>query len=85
MGRYQSSGWRTQRGLNPEQTGGRMLGFLCHCDLQSVVQSTIKVGVRYLEIKDMQFTIANEYCSKAYETSGREHPVKKERSLKAKP
>ena len=27
----------------------------------------------------------NEYCSKAYETSGREHPGKKERSLKAKP
>lgn len=35
-----------------------MLDFLCHCDLPSVAQSTIKVGVRYLEIKDMQFTIA---------------------------
>lgn len=45
-------------GLNPEQTGGRMLDFLCHCDPPFVAQSTIKVGVRYLEIKDMQFTIA---------------------------
>lgn len=68
-------GWSTEGDFKSEQTEGRMLD-LCHCDLLSELKAQ-SVGVRYLEIKDMQFDDCNEYGSKAYETSGREHPGKK--------
>lgn len=54
-----------------------MLDFLCHCDLLSGAQSTIKVGVRYLEIKDMQFTIAMNMVVKPMRPQEENTQVKK--------